>query len=296
MSNKLTSPKALRDFRDKLASARDSKKLTLTVCAGTGCAACGCQSLVASLRKEISAAKLESKVEIKLTGCHGLCEHGPLMLVNPEGILYLKVTPADAKQIIEETVKNGKAVESLLFKDPTSNKPIKLAKDVPFYQKQMQVVLARNGVIDPTSINDYIALGGYESAARVLSTVSPEDVIQTVMKSGLRGRGGSGFPTARKWDHCRRAQGTPKTVVCNSDDGDPGAFVDRSLLEGNPHGVIEGMIIGAFAVGAAEGYIYVRNEYPLAVKNLSMALDQARECGLLGENRVDLVLRAGMLR
>jgi NADH-quinone oxidoreductase subunit F len=284
MNNKLTSPKALHDLHDKLASARDSKRITLAVCAGTGCTACGCASLVAELRKEIAAAKVESKVEIKLSGCHGLCDQGPLVLVNPEGILYLKVRSTDARQIVEETVKNGRAVESLLYKDPVSGKSIKLAKDIPFFQKQTQVLLAHNSMIDPTSINDYISLGGYESVARVLSAMQPEEVIQTVMKSGLRGRGGSGFPTARKWDHCRRAQGTPKTVVCNANDGDPGAFVDRTLLEGNPHAVIEGMMIGAFAMGAAEGYIYVRNEYPLAVRNLSLALQQARECGLLGEN------------
>lgn len=284
MNMKFTSPKELREFRRKLIASRDPNKMTISICAGTGCQACGCLPVVTALRKEIAASGLEHEVEIKTTGCHGFCERGPLILINPEGVFYQKVKPSDVKLIVDQTVKGGRIVNKLLYRDPQTGEVIKLAKDIPFYKKQMRLIFGKNGMMDPTSIQDYIALGGYDSSAKALTTMQPEQLIQMITKSGLRGRGGGGFPTGRKWDHCRRANGTPKYIICNADEGDPGAFMDRSLLEGNPHSVIEGMLIGAYAIGGSEGFVYVRNEYPLAVKNLTIAIDQAREYGLLGQN------------
>jgi NADH:ubiquinone oxidoreductase subunit F (NADH-binding)/(2Fe-2S) ferredoxin/NAD-dependent dihydropyrimidine dehydrogenase PreA subunit len=284
MKTMITSAQSLRDFRKKLVAQRDPNKMTISLCAGTGCQACGCLAVVDALRKEIKTNGLEKEVEIKTTGCHGFCERGPLILVNPQGVFYQKVKPSDVKLIVEQTIKGGRTVHKLLYKDPQTGDVIEHAKDIPFYKKQLRLIFGMNGLMDPNSINDYIALGGYVSSAKALTTMSPEQIIQNITKSGLRGRGGGGFPTGRKWEHCRRAKGTPKYIICNADEGDPGAFMDRSLLEGNPHSVIEGMLIGAFAIGGSEGFVYVRNEYPLAVKNLTIALDQAREYGLLGEN------------
>jgi NADH:ubiquinone oxidoreductase subunit F (NADH-binding)/(2Fe-2S) ferredoxin/NAD-dependent dihydropyrimidine dehydrogenase PreA subunit len=284
MRTKILTPQGLNDYRDQIMASRDPNKMSISVCAGTGCLACGCQAVVNTLRKEIAAAGLEHEVDIKTTGCHGFCERGPLLLINPEGIFYQRVKPADVKLIVDQTVRGGRLVNKLLYRDPQTGEVIKHAEDIPFYKKQMRLIFGRNGQMDPASIEDYIALGGYGPAAKALTRMQPESIIDLIKKSGLRGRGGGGFPTGRKWDHCSRAVGTPKYIICNADEGDPGAFMDRSLLEGNPHSVIEGMIIGAFAIGGSEGFVYVRNEYPLAVKNLTIALEQARDCGLLGDN------------
>jgi NADH-quinone oxidoreductase subunit F len=284
MRTKILTPQGLNDYRDQIIASRDPNKMSISVCAGTGCLACGCQAVVNSLRKEIAAAGLEHEVDIKTTGCHGFCERGPLLLINPEGIFYQRVKPADVKLIVDQTVRGGRLVNKLLYRDPQTGEVIKHAEDIPFYKKQMRLIFGRNGLMDPTSIEDYIALGGYAPAAKALSRMQPDYIVDLIKKSGLRGRGGGGFPTGRKWDHCRRAVGTPKYIICNADEGDPGAFMDRSLLEGNPHSVIEGMLIGAYAIGGSEGFVYVRNEYPLAVKNLTIALEQAHDCGLLGEN------------
>ncbi|MFZ1682833.1 MAG: NADH-ubiquinone oxidoreductase-F iron-sulfur binding region domain-containing protein [Candidatus Zixiibacteriota bacterium] len=284
MRTKILTPQGLNDYRDQIIASRDSNKMSISVCAGTGCLACGCQAVVNALRKEIAAAGLEHEVDIKTTGCHGFCERGPLLLINPEGIFYQRVKPADVKLIVDQTVRGGRLVNKLLYRDPQTGEVIKHAEDIPFYKKQMRLIFGRNGQMDPTSIEDYIALGGYGPAAKALTRMQPESIVDLIKKSGLRGRGGGGFPTGRKWDHCRRAVGTPKYIICNADEGDPGAFMDRSLLEGNPHSVIEGMIIGAYAIGGSEGFVYVRNEYPLAVKNLTIALEQAHDCGLLGDN------------
>ncbi|MBU1937790.1 SLBB domain-containing protein, partial [bacterium] len=223
-------------------------------------------------------------IEIRTTGCHGFCERGPLVVLQPEGIFYQQVKPADAKPIIEQTIQKGEVIEKLLYRDPQTKEVLTHEKDIPFYSKQMRLIFGMNGHMDPTSIHDYIALGGYAALARALLKMQPEEIIEEVRKSGLRGRGGGGFLTGKKWATCRKAPGEPKYIICNADEGDPGAFMDRSLLEGNPHAVVEGMIIGAYAIGSHDGYVYVRHEYPLAVKNLNTAIKAAREFGLLGEN------------
>ncbi len=274
----------LQQFREKLQHNRNVNKTVITVCAGTGCLACGCESVSKTFRELLASDHMENEVELKTTGCHGFCERGPLVVIQPQGVFYQRVRPADAKLIWEQTIKGGKLVNKLLYKDPQSQQVIKLEKDIPFYRKQMRLIFGRNGYMDPTSISDYILLGGYQAMVKALTTMKPEQVIDIVKKSGLRGRGGGGFPTGKKWESCRKAKGEPKYIICNADEGDPGAFMNRSLLEGNPHSVIEGMVIGAFAIGSTDGFVYVRNEYPLAVKNLTIAINQAREYGLLGQN------------
>ncbi len=283
-NHKLNTPEDLNRLRDLLAKQRENGRTIITVCAGTGCLACGSEPVTAAFRKAIKEAGLEDKVEIRTTGCHGFCERGPLVVLRPEGTFYQRVKPADTKAIVEQTIKNGQLVKKLLYRDPQTKEIIEKEEDIPFYRKQMRLVFGKNGYMDPTSINDYIALGGYQALAKALLTMTPEQTIDEVSKSGLRGRGGGGYPAGRKWASCRRAKGEPKYVICNADEGDPGAFMDRSLLEGNPHAVIEGMIIGAYAIGSCNGYVYVRNEYPLAVKNLNIAIAAAREHGLLGDN------------
>jgi NADH-quinone oxidoreductase subunit F len=207
-----------------------------------------------------------------------------LVVIYPQKILYQRVKPEDAPKIIDETVLKGKVIESLLYEHPCTNQKIIHEEEVPFYQKQMRIIFGNNGSIDPTSVEDYIAVGGYRALPKALLTMTPENIIQEVKESNLRGRGGGGFPAGLKWESCRKAHGDIKYVICNADEGDPGAYMDRSLLEGNPHSVLEGMIIGAYAIGAHEGYVYVRNEYPLAVVNIGIAIEQTRELGLLGKN------------
>jgi len=264
--------------RRTLPSAR-----SVRVCIGTGCAAKGSRKLhelFVQAMKE-SGGQVEAA---KSVGCHGLCERGPIVVVQPGDILYQRVEEPDVAEIFRETVLGGRVVERLLYEDPATKTRAKTASEIPFYKAQQRIVLAHNGQIDPRSIEDYIGIGGYSALAKALTKMSPEEVLSEVEKSGLRGRGGGGFPTGRKWRSCRDAPGQPKYVICNGDEGDPGAFMDRSVMEGNPHAVIEGMIIGAYAIGSHQGYIYVRNEYPLAVEHLKWAIAQARELGLLGED------------
>jgi NADH-quinone oxidoreductase subunit F len=280
----IVSPKELNDLRDRLRAAHDPNHTWVQLCAGTGCLACNCEPVAAAFRQKIHDEGLEGVVHLKLTGCHGFCERGPLAVIQPQGIFYQRISPDDVEAIIDQTIKHGKVVTKLLYRDPASKTRIEKAEDIPFYKKQVRLVLRSNGHIDPTSIEDYIAFGGYSALAKALTTMEPERIIDEIKRSRLRGRGGGGFPTGAKWETCRNAKEEPKYVICNADEGDPGAFMDRSVLEGNPHSVIEGMIIGAYAIGSHEGYVYVRHEYPLAVKHLTIALDQARELGLLGPN------------
>ena len=249
-TEKLNSPQALRLLREKLIAQRKSNKTIVSICAGTGCLACGCQGVLNEFRKVLTESHLDAEVEIKATGCPGFCERGPLVVLQPWGLFYQKVKPADVRLIVDQTIKGGKYVNKLLYRDPLSKQIIPLEKDIPFYRKQMRLLIGRNGHIDPTSIADAIVLGAYDSAAKAIHDMQPEAIINEMKQSGLRGRGGGGFLTGRKWASARKAAGDPKYVICNADEGDPGAFMDRSLLEGNPHLVIEGMIIGAFAVGS----------------------------------------------
>ena len=281
--NKLKTPSELEELRKSILAGIDSSRICITVCTGTGCSASGAVSVVDAFREEIKRQGLQSRLDIRTTGCHGFCERGPLVVIHPEGVFYQKVSTEDVAEIIR-TAMEGRIVDRLLYVDPATGKKIVHENEVPFYSKQTRLLFGNNGRIDPTRIQDYIALGGYGSLTRALFKMKPQEVIDEIKKSGLRGRGGGGFPTGRKWESCRKAEGDIKYIICNADEGDPGAFQDRSLLEGNPHSVVEGMIIGGYAIGAGESYIYVRDEYPLAVKHIEIAINQAREQGLLGEN------------
>ena len=272
------------DWHKRILEGRDPDQTIITVCAGTGCQGCGAAAVVEAFKKEIKHRRLGKQILFRETGCHGFCERGTLVVIKPKGIFYQVVQAKDVAQIMEKTVLGDELIEELLYVDPVSGKQIIKEKNVPFYKAQKRILFSQNGLINPTDIEDYIALGGYDALVKVLSEMGPDDVVTEIEKADLRGRGGGGFSTARKWKTVKAAPGETKYVICNADEGDPGAYMDRSLLEGNPHSVIEGMVIGAFALGAHEGYIYVRNEYPQAVINTYAALDQARACGLLGKN------------
>jgi NADH-quinone oxidoreductase subunit F len=274
----------LSSFREGLKKARDPKSPWIAICCGTGCQACGALEVLEAFREKIQEMGLKDRIGIRATGCHGFCERGPLVVIRPQKICYMNVTTEDVSEILHQVANGGGVIERLLYQDPLSKQRILYEEEIPFYKFQQRIVFGNNGEIDPTDIDDYIRIGGYQALEKVLSTMTPEAVIQTIKDSGLRGRGGGGFPTGIKWEACRRAKGKEKFVICNADEGDPGAYMDRSLLEGNPHSVIEGMLIGAYAIGSEEGYVYVRNEYPLAISNLTCALDQARAYGLLGKN------------
>ncbi len=274
----------LEKLRSSLQSKTKDEKSIISICAGTGCRASGAETVIDAFKKEIKFLGLQDKAEVKVTGCHGFCETGPIVVIHPENIFYKNVEKEDIMEIVSETIIGGKIIDRLLYIDPKTGKKIVKESDVPFYNKQERIILGVNGKIDPTNIEDYIAIDGYSALSKALFNMKPEKVIDKIKKSGLRGRGGGGFPTGKKWEYCRQAEGHPKYVICNADEGDPGAYMDRSLLEGNPHSVIEGMIIGAYAIGSNEGYVYVRNEYPLAVKHLEIAIQQAEKYGFLGKN------------
>ncbi len=281
---KLSSTSELSRFRESVLARRDPEKSCITVCCGTGCSASAAVPVYEAFQEEVIKRGLQAKVDTKSTGCHGFCERGPLTVISPQKIFYQRVTVEDVPEIVEKTLLGGEIIERLLYVDPVTEEKIIKEEDVPFYKGQQRLLMGKNGLIDPRNIRDYIALDGYAALPKVLSNSGPEHVIEEITRAGLRGRGGAGFMTGKKWEICRAQKREPKYVVCNADEGDPGAFMDRSLLEGNPHSVIEGMTIGAYAIGASEGFIYVRTEYPLALKHLIMALRQARELGLLGEN------------
>jgi len=284
LEKRLSNVTDLEALRQSILQRRDPNKLCISVCAGTGCRASGAEAVVDAFIDEIERRELQINVELKETGCPGFCEQGPLLVIRPKGIFYRHVKPEDVPEIISETVLKGNIIERLLYVDPATNEKIIYEPDVPFYKKQTQNILSANKDIDPTEINDYIAVGGYSALSKALFQMSPEDIIEEIKRSGLRGRGGGGFPTGRKWQSCHDAKGDTKYVICNADEGDPGAFQDRAILEGNPHSILEGMIIGAYSIGSREGYIYVRNEYPLAVSHARIAIEQAMDYGLLGEN------------
>ena len=256
--------------------------LEMRICAGTACHASGRVAVRETINEELAARGLTEKVAVVETGCHGFCEQGPIVVIQPKGVFYPHVRPQDVAAIIEASVQADDVVEKLLYRDPATGQPLALEADIPFYKEQRRLVLSLNGKVDPYSIDDYLTRGGYAALAKVLAEDDPDDIIALIEHSGLRGRGGAGFSTGTKWRFTRRTAGERKYIICNADEGDPGAFMDRSVLEGNPHVVIEGMIIAAFAIGAQEGYVYVRAEYPFAVERLRAALEQARQRGLLG--------------
>jgi len=283
-----SNPVGLFEYRQKLQADYDPHQPYIAICGGTGCLALGSADVRHAFEEAISKNGLKLKVRMKFTGCHGFCEKGPLVVLHPQETLYVSVKTKDVLPIIEKTVQQNETIESLLYRDPVTKQRIARESDVPFYKHQKRLVFGMNGMIDPTSIDDYIRIGGYSALARSLFEMSPEQIIDEVKKSGLRGRGGGGFPAGRKWETCRSAHGDIRYVILNGDEGDPGAYMDRSLLEGNPHSVLEGSIIAAYAISygvcPAQGFIYVRHEYPLAVKYFTIAVEKAREYGLLGKN------------
>ena len=280
---RIRKPDDLDSLREAVVRKMDPDKVRIVICSGTGCLAYKADEVIEAFRGEINKQRLQDKVEVRTTGCPGFCERGPLVVIQPKGIFYQKVGIKDVGDIVTETVVNGRVIDRLLYTDPGTGEKIVLEKEVPFYKKQKRILLENNSLIDPVKVEDYIAIGGYSSLRKALFEMKPDEVIAAIKQSGLRGRGGAGFPTGIKWENCRQAKGDVRYVVCNADEGDPGAFANRSLLEGNPHSVVEGMIIGAYAVGSSEGFVYVRDEYPMAVKNVGIAIDQARRLGFLGD-------------
>ncbi|HON26383.1 MAG TPA: NADH-ubiquinone oxidoreductase-F iron-sulfur binding region domain-containing protein, partial [Myxococcota bacterium] len=280
------------------AGAAKDKKQVL-ICTGGGCIASGAMDVVAAMKEELAQKGLENQVQLLQTGCLGPCAQGPVVVVYPEGVFYQNVKPEDVPEVVASHLIKGEHVTRLINVNTATGELTPLMKDLDYFKKQVKIVLANCGVVDPLKIEDYIALEGYQALAKVLTSMTPDDVINEIKKSGLRGRGGGGFPVGLKWAFAAKSPGDVKYVLCNADEGDPGAFMDRSVLEGDPHSVIEAMTIAAFSIGAHQGYIYVRAEYPLAIERLSIALEQARERGLLGADILgsgfdfDLEIRKG---
>ncbi|HJO93512.1 MAG TPA: NADH-quinone oxidoreductase subunit NuoF [Victivallales bacterium] len=277
--------KNVEEFKNlnKLYSKQNNcKQKMVAVCSGTGCRAGKAINVFEAFKSELMNYKED--IILKETGCHGFCEKGPLVVIRPDNIFYQQVNPEIVPEIVEKTILKGEIIDSLLFKNPENAEKIIEENEIPFYKGQERFIFGSNGYIDPKSIDDYIKIGGYSSLVKALSEMTQEKIVDEIIESGLRGRGGGGYPTGIKWKSCQKAEGNRKFIICNADEGDPGAYMDRSILEGNPHSVLEGMIIGAYAIGSCEGYIYVRAEYPLAVENISIAIESARKYGLLGKN------------
>ena len=281
---KITCREDLDRIRDEALARRDAFRKRVSICNGTGCQACGGLDVTGAFRAEVESRGLADEVHVMPTGCQGYCQRGPIVVIEPDGIFYQRVTAEDVPKIVEMTVAGDQLVEDLLYEDPITGEVVPHEKDIRFYAGQERIVFAMNGEIEPTSISDYIGMGGYQALAKALLEMDPDAIIKEVLDSGLRGRGGAGFPTGMKWRFARDAQGDQKYLICNADEGDPGAFMDRSLLEATPHSVLEGMVIASLAIGATEGYVYVRAEYPLAIVNLSRAMEDAEELGLLGDS------------
>ncbi len=286
MANKrLSSAKELEELRKEILSKRDPGKPVVTVCTGTACQTYGSIEIYRKFTDEIKKQGLAGAVvEAKATGCHGFCEQGPVVVIFPQEICYVKVKLEDVPEIVSATLVQGRVINRLLYEDPVTGEKITKDPNIPFYKNQTRIVFGNNRHINPSEINDYMALSGYSALSKALLQMTPDQVLEEVKKSNLRGRGGGGFPTGIKWETTKNAPGEPKYVIVNCDEGDPGAYMDRSLMEGNPHAVLEGLIIGASAIGSHEGFIYVRQEYPIASENTIQAIKQAEEYGFLGEN------------
>lgn len=281
---RLNSPEDLDKVRQEISARRDPDTPCIAICAGAGCLASGAGEVIAAFEAEIKKQGLAANVNTRETGCPGFCERGPLVVIYPQEICYLQVKPEDVAEIVAVTIRGKKIVERLVYTDLATGEKATRESDIPFYKHQVRNILGSNIKIDPKSIEDYLAIGGYSALARALLRMSAGEVLAEVKKSNLRGRGGGGFPTGRKWEESRNAPDPIKYVIVNADEGDPGAFMDRALLEGNPHSILEGLTIGAYAVGAHEGFIYVRQEYPIAVENVVIAIRQAEEYGFLGRD------------
>lgn len=269
----------IRQHRDAAQTNRN-----ILVCGGTGCLASDSDKVVKNLEVILKARGLNSKVQVIRTGCFGFCEQGPIVKIEPDNVFYVRVGPKDAKDIVDEHLIKGRQVERLLYEDPQKKEKVHTQEEMTFYKKQLRVALRNCGLINPEDITEYIAMDGYQALGKALTQMSPGEIIHVIKKSGLRGRGGGGFPTGLKWEITSKQENSQKYIICNADEGDPGAFMDRSILEGDPHSVIEAMAIGAYAIGAHKGIVYIRAEYPLAIARLTNALQQAREMGLLGKD------------
>ncbi|MBW2262286.1 MAG: 4Fe-4S binding protein [Deltaproteobacteria bacterium] len=280
----LRTPEELAAYRQRLADDRPADRPCVSICAGAGCLASGAGEVIAAFETELAARGLEADVDTRGTGCPGFCQRGPVVVLHPEGTCYLQVKPEDVPEIVTSSIQGGQVVTRLLYEDPVTGERAVHENDIPFYRHQERTLLEHNIRIDSRSIDDYLAIGGYSALEKALFDMGPEEVLEEVKKSNIRGRGGAGFPAGRKWEGSRNAKDEPRYVIVNADEGDPGAFMDRALLEGNPHSILEGLIIGGYTIGAREGYVYVRQEYPLAVTNVTLAIRQAEEYGLLGED------------
>jgi len=280
----LKSPAELEELRNRILAARDPNKTCIAICAGTGCIALGAGDVIAAFKEEIKKQGLEGEVDLRETGCPGFCEKGTVVVIYPEEVCYILVRPEDVIEIVSETVKGKRVLERLVYTEPETGDKAVHEYDIPFYKHQKRLLIGNNIRMNPKSIEDYIALGGYSALSKALCQMTPEQVLEEVKRANLRGRGGGGFPAGIKWEETRNAPGEPKYVIVNCDEGDPGAFMDRAVMEGNPHSVIEGLIIGAYAIGSHEGFVYIRQEYPLAVQNTALAIERAEEYGLLGKD------------
>ena len=283
---KFESIEALAEYRKKLTKSQKKDMLEIRVCAGPGCLARGSLEIAKELEKEIKKQGLDTKIAltVKKTGCHGLCECGPIITFEPSGLFYAKVAKKHILDIVSRTVAKTEVIPELFYKFPGNGKKVEKYSDIPFYSHQTRIALAKVGQVDPESLDDYIVSGGFTALEKALTAMKPDEIVDEVAKSGLRGRGGGGFKTGRKWRSCKNAEGDTRHVICNGDEGDPGAFMDRAIMEGDPYSALEGMIIAAYALETDSGYIYVRNEYPLAIKHLKLAIDNLRKAGILGEN------------
>lgn len=281
---KISSPEMLREKSAEFRRELEKYTGSISVCGGTGCRAAGCLKVRDAVEFELKRHDLAEKIRLVVTGCHGFCQQGPIVVVKPSGIFYGRVKPDWVEEIIEKTVISGEPIKKYLYHTKDTKEAVPFENDIPFYSKQVRPLLGNNSNIDPNRIEDAIAYGAYQALSKALYEIHPEKIIDEIKQSGLRGRGGGGFSTGRKWASCAKAHGQHKWVICNADEGDPGAFMDESILEGNPHLVVEGMIIAARAIGGTGGFVYVRNEYPLALERITLAIEQAREWGFLGEN------------
>ena len=281
---RMNSAGELQALRKGLLSKRDPNKPCIAICAGTGCLGPGSDEVISAFESEVKKHSLKAKVDIRATGCHGFCEEGPNVVIYPEEICYTRVTVEDVPEIVSQTVIGKKVIDRLVYVDPNTGEKSVHQSEIPFYKKQMRHLIGNNSKIDPKSLDDYLALGGYSALSRALFEMSPEQVLEEIKKANLRGRGGGGFPAGSKWETARNAPGDKKYVIVNGHEGEPGAFMDRALFTGNPHSILEGLIIGAYAIGAHQGFIYTRHDSPQLRDNIAVALTQAEEYGLLGEN------------
>ena len=281
---RINSPAELEELRKGILSKRDPDKPCIAICAGISCLALGNDRVISAFEEEIKKQSLEAKVDIRATGCHGFCEKGPNVVIYPEEICYIEVTPEDVPEIVSQTVIGKKVIDRLIYADPNTGEKAAHQSEIPFYKNQTRHLISNNTKIDPKSIDDYLTLGGYSALSKALFEMTPEQALEEIKKANLRGRGGGGFPAGLKWETARNAPGEEKYVIVNAHEGEPGAFMDRALFTGNPHNVLEGLIIGAYAIGSHQGFIYTRHDTPQLRDNIDIALTQAEEYGLLGEN------------